>query len=262
MNHQVEKYLSDLIGHPVTKDSPIQLTSGQKARFASWCESNQINLNRSVLKKSRFSLEHVVGFASDSTTISTTVAVQAESPASPTLSDLKIGIDIQSVDEIVPDANNLKDQDELQSIFTVREISYAETRMSPRETLAGIFAAKESIRKTGPDMAKRALANLEILPDENGAPQFAGFAISISHSGGFAIAAAIPNASPQLSGMSAHTSSDSDRHTHTTTPEGNNDKPASRKPKTFGRKKVAALLALSMVVGAVLAAAVILALLS
>jgi phosphopantetheine--protein transferase-like protein len=115
-----------------------------------------------------------------------------------------IGIDIQSVAELIkPESrNDLKGDVELCAIFTLRELSYAEAKADPAQTLAGIFAAKEAARKADPLLLRRALTDIEILPDADGAPRLPGFAISISHSSGIAIAIAIPVGEP-MNGMSA-----------------------------------------------------------
>ena len=199
MSKNIEEYLSDLVGEVVTVNSRVRLTSGQRARLASWCESNGIDLNRATIRKAEF----IVGQAlSQADSPEKTPGALQTPVAKPQLgiehqqqAIQAIGIDIQHVDAIIPATDDFKTNDEIRHIFSLKEISYAETRPDPRETLAGIFAAKESIRKTGLDHLSTPLIDIEILPDENGAPHINGFSLSISHSEGLAVACAVK--SPQ-----------------------------------------------------------------
>ncbi len=105
---------------------------------------------------------------------------------------LRIGIDIQRIDELLPtDAlADPKASAELTATFTFREISYAQSRPHPLETLAGLFAAKEALRKCDPALLALPPLEVGVLPDDSGRPQFAGYTLSISHSGGLALAVA------------------------------------------------------------------------
>lgn len=108
---------------------------------------------------------------------------------------LDVGIDIQAIDELmagVANRDDFKGDPELLRLFTMRELSYAQSRPGPSETLAGLFAAKEAMRKClgGASIDAEAFRALEVLPDEYGRPVAAGFSLSISHSGNFAIAVA------------------------------------------------------------------------
>jgi len=202
MSHNVEQYLSDLLGETVTAESRIRLTSGQRARLASWCESNGVSVDRPTIKQAEFKVNEAFDPAASKVRNPTPHISSNELKRFPNAEGQAlqtIGIDIQSVDELLPRNGDLKENDEMKHIFSMKEISYAETRSDPRETLAGIFAAKESIRKASYDFLSTPLKEIEILPDENGAPQFAGFSLSISHSAGLAVACAVRHSQPFLS---------------------------------------------------------------
>jgi len=103
--------------------------------------------------------------------------------------ELAVGIDIESVGSF-PEVSDYREDEFYASNFTQREISYALLRQDPRETLAGIFCAKEALCKADRACSTTPFCTLEIEHDEVGVPYFNGFAISISHANGFAIAVA------------------------------------------------------------------------
>jgi holo-[acyl-carrier protein] synthase len=106
---------------------------------------------------------------------------------------LSSGIDIQKISEFLPDTENFsKNNKNLLGIFTNTELSYAESKSNTRETLAGIFAAKESIFKCN-NIEKRNWSEIE-LKYKNGKPEYKGYSISISHSDEYVIAIAIKDA--------------------------------------------------------------------
>ncbi len=155
----------------------ISLTSAQKSRIAAWCDENNIEVpdlsNNSFWQAGINSNINPYFFTSDKSK-----------------SNLLIGIDIQSVNEFLKDKTNFsKNDDDLLNIFTVREISYAESKDNPKETLTGIFAAKEAIYKAK-NISIRNWNSIEI-KYENDIPSFKNFSISISHSDNLAIAVAV-----------------------------------------------------------------------
>ena len=103
-----------------------------------------------------------------------------------------VGIDIQLIAELFPSkSNDMKSDPELLRIFSPREIAFAETNRQPIDTLAGIFAAKEAIIKAGHSgINTNDLSSIEITHNEDGKPEFSGYALSISHSGEYAVAIA------------------------------------------------------------------------
>jgi phosphopantetheine--protein transferase-like protein len=195
----IASYLARLLNREVGSSSVVQLSSAQRARLVGWLESQGASVDSAVIRGAFFvhQLAREAGHA-------------ARAPGRPnagagggagrsTASGFGgVGIDIQSVAELVrPEAlADLKGDPELRAIFSLRELSYAEAKGTPAETLAGIFAAKEALRKADPRRTERPLVDIEILPDESGAPCVEGASLSISHSAGVAVAVAICHVAP------------------------------------------------------------------
>lgn len=83
------------------------------------------------------------------------------------------------------------------TVFSAEELRYCQSRKNPAESFAGIFAAKEAVRKAL-DAEKIAFNDVMITYQDNGAPQCTvknfttkNIAVSIAHSGGLAIAACV-----------------------------------------------------------------------
>lgn len=178
----LRSYILKLTGEDIYELEQISFSSAQKSRVASWCEANNIETpdlnNTSFWKnsiKTKKSMESKKAFSSNKS------------------SNLLSGIDIQKISELLPDAENFsKNNKNLLGIFTKTELSYAESKSNTRETLAGIFAAKESIFKCN-NIEKRNWSEIE-LKYRNGKPEYKGYSISISHSDEYVIAIAIKDA--------------------------------------------------------------------
>jgi len=190
------EYLGRLLGRIVLPTDQVSLTSGQRARIAGWLNNHGVASKKFVkMLAYPFRVETLIGEIESAPLSDQPVSRQkpSRSTAVPAGSpSLRIGIDIQQIAELFDDhvERDPKASDELKRIFTLREISYAQSRPHFRETLAGLFAAKEALRKADASLLQQCLLDLEILPDLAGKPTFPSFEISISHSGGFAIAVA------------------------------------------------------------------------
>jgi phosphopantetheine--protein transferase-like protein len=196
LSQTLVEYLCSLLNRPVTAADRVDLSSAQRARLIGWLENQGAAPAAWVIPRS-FEVGQLARQLGEPPTQEGAAPLPSIRPAlggAPEPSG--VGIDIQSVSELISSAalKDLKGDPELRALFTPREMSYAECRSDPRETLAGIFAAKEAIRKADAAMLQRPFTQIEILPDEQGAPRIAGFAISISHSAGVAIAIAIARA--------------------------------------------------------------------
>lgn len=102
-----------------------------------------------------------------------------------------VGVDIQQISELFPEQTiSPKSDATLTAIFSLQELSYAEGADNSRQTLAGIFAAKEAIIKSDSSVANTDLRAIEVLPNDYGVPAHEGYLLSISHSGDFAVAIA------------------------------------------------------------------------
>lgn len=110
------------------------------------------------------------------------------------LENLSIGVDIQLIAEIEGMlCDDPKSNDEIKAIFSLSEIAYAETKPNLASTLAGLFAAKEAILKTG--YLRDSVINFNeiiIRHDTHGQPHFEGINLSISHDGEYAVSVASP----------------------------------------------------------------------
>jgi phosphopantetheine--protein transferase-like protein len=187
------EYLSTLLNRPVSVGESVSLSSAQRARFIGWLEVNGRAVGSGAIP-AQFEVSELARSLGVMPAPSGGGSSRRPTSGPVTAAMVRgVGIDIQSVAELVkPEAiNDLKNDAELRAMFTLRELSYAADKGNSAETLAGLFAAKEAIRKADPDMLPQALSSIEILPDAQGAPRFPGFAISISHSAGFAVAIAI-----------------------------------------------------------------------
>lgn len=205
------RYLSRMLGRDLAADETLTLSSGQQARAAGWLAERGFAPGdlRSRLG-GRFTPAGILGEAAiagygngngngSALPHGSPEAAPARGPMRHAESGGRLGIDMQRVHELIP-ADALADPKssaELTAMFTLREISYAQSRPSPAETLCGLFCAKEALRKCDPALLRLPLTALEILPDEAGRPHFPGYSLSISHSGGFAIAVALGGAAAQ-----------------------------------------------------------------
>ena len=163
-----------------------RLSSAQRARFISWVRENN------------FSLADEGGFQTDETSYQVKHNLESDTSVS---DEANIGTDIQFVPELfVKSSTDLKSNPEFLGIFSPIEIAFAETKLEPLLTLAGIFAAKEAVIKAGYNgEGKQNLSNLIVLHDEHGKPQIPGYSLSISHSKDYALAFAIKQVLPSKS---------------------------------------------------------------
>jgi len=178
----LRSYVLKLTDQDIYELDEISLSSAQKSRIDSWCEDNGIetpDLNNKTFWKS--------GLKVGSKKIKTLTSLSD--------SGLLIGVDIQKISEFFPGNEIfLKSNESLLGIFTNNELSYAESKTNPRETLAGIFAAKEAIFKSN-NIDGENWSEIEI-KHVNNIPRHKDFAISISHSADYAVASAatvVPN---------------------------------------------------------------------
>jgi phosphopantetheine--protein transferase-like protein len=108
-------------------------------------------------------------------------------------SDDMLGIDIQAVSEL-PETQDYREHPFYMECFTPKEISYCLLKKNPREHFAGRYACKEALIKIDNSLLATSLNEIEILPDPVGKPCYPGYMLSISHSGGMAVAVAMRKA--------------------------------------------------------------------
>jgi len=197
----LRSYILKLVGEDIYEIDELSLSSAQKSRIASWCEDNEIktpDLNNKTFWRDPISLNKEI------------TILKNESNLSSNNIGISVGVDIQKISEFFPEKKILsKNDDSLCGIYTKNELSYAESKESPRDTLAGIFAAKESIFKCL-NIHKKNWSEIEIKYTEN-KPTHHGFALSISHSGDFAIAIAIKELDKPVNELLNHSPNDRDQ---------------------------------------------------
>jgi phosphopantetheine--protein transferase-like protein len=103
---------------------------------------------------------------------------------------MAVGIDIQAVAEL-PETADFREHAFYQQTFAGSEIAHCLLKPSPRESFAGLFAAKEAIIKADGRHRATPFSQLVISFDEQGKPLFDGMNLSISHSGETAVAVAV-----------------------------------------------------------------------
>jgi phosphopantetheinyl transferase (holo-ACP synthase) len=190
MSDQVIEYVARLLNKPVTIDTELSLSSAQMVRLHAWLCSQKIKFNESALSK-RFTLSSLLGI-DDSSMVSVSQSLATLKNNSGSYEKRhSIGIDIQRVDELFPNGipGDPKADSELIGIFTLSELSYAQSRENPLETLTGIFSAKEAVKKASNQPIN--LLDVEVSWGKDGAPIVSGYAISISHSRNYAVGIAI-----------------------------------------------------------------------
>lgn len=194
MKNFVLDYFSKLLNSSIDADSIIKLSSAQSARAYTWLKSNSFDFDAQILRQS-FTINQLIELEDNSVPPSFLGLSETEKflPESLYMGEApsSIGIDIQSIAELFPMGlvADPKSDPELLGIYTLKELSYAQSRNNPIQTLTGLFAAKEAILKCR--YGEGRLVDLEVLPDESGRPTFNGFLISISHSKDYAIAIAV-----------------------------------------------------------------------
>lgn len=187
----VVEYLSKLLNKSIGEHEQLALSSAQKSRVHGWLTKNNIVFNEVFLAK-KFTVLELIGNVCEASK-SSNLKVEQEVIKGDFMRATKssIGIDIQHIDELFPNGlpTDPKADEGLTQIFTLKELSYAQSKDNPKQTLTGIFCAKEAIQKISNH--PNCLNEIEVLPDDNGRPISQGYAISISHSKSYAIAAAI-----------------------------------------------------------------------
>ena len=185
---EVVDFLSKLLNLNVQTTEFITLTSAQRARFLSWCQSNKIQIDFSKLFTPFRIGEIEVSYKNDDSSSGNDNLVLHDKSNSPKIS--KVGIDIQSISEMFPENASVNFK-ELSSIFTQYEIKFSKKSNNPKITLAGIFSLKESLIKAGAEYDD--YHSLEITHTQTGQPIFYGFQVSVSHSGNYVTSIAIKN---------------------------------------------------------------------
>ena len=180
----LREFLEALFNRKIQDQDTIRLSSAQTARVAMWAEKNNVMLDLVQIRQD---------FSLSSLNLSSSNSYEARFQRSTFKSDhkleiIRLGNDIQLVAELFPEDESL-DSLKLEKMFTKYEIAYAKASDNPKVTLAGLFSLKESLVKAGASFGT--YLDLEITHDNNGAPIFYGFLVSISHSGNYTTSVAL-----------------------------------------------------------------------
>ena len=152
-----------------------QLTSAQKARAIAWAREEGVEIDgglTSIVSNENIPVHRGNNYESIS-------------------AQVKTGIDIQSIKEFFPlPVDDLKGDKSLLNIFTMSEMTYAESKVAPLAHLTGMFALKEAIMKASNTMLED-ISVLEITHDSYGAPKHGNYTLSLSYTGDLVVALAI-----------------------------------------------------------------------
>jgi phosphopantetheine--protein transferase-like protein len=144
------------------------------------------------------------------TTINPEGPIHISVPRIPFIADdttFAIGIDIEQINNL-PDATDFREDVFYSQNFSPREIGWCILKTNPKESFAGLFAAKEALVKADPTLRSQQFSLIEIDHDTQGKPIFGGFAISISHADPFAVAVAAKTNQPSANYHSGTSQSD------------------------------------------------------
>lgn len=118
--------------------------------------------------------------------------------------DARVGIDIEQVDNLPAAADFGTDPFYVEN-FTPAEIAYCQRQPKPRESLCGLWCAKEAVKKCGAEFLNLRPLELEIRHDAQGRPfpvvlrdgrreEKCNCVISISHSNDVSVAVCVTGA--------------------------------------------------------------------
>jgi phosphopantetheine--protein transferase-like protein len=101
-----------------------------------------------------------------------------------------VGIDIEET-AAMPRATDFRKEEFYILNFSPWEIAYCILQPDPYASFAGLFAVKEAIVKAGGRRPGEPFHSIQITHTAQGKPEYADFAISISHTQGLAVAVAV-----------------------------------------------------------------------
>ena len=182
------RFLSKMLNQEVTPNMSISLSSAQRLKAHAWLVAANTHFNEKLLFKT-FKVKNIFSPQEEVVTSSGEKNDDLTSFEMRKFDSLSIGIDIQCINELCgEELSDPKGDPLLRDIFTFREMSYAQAQQDVRQTLTGIFCAKEAIIKCG---LVDSLDALEISHAKDGRPYYPGCILSISHSKDYAMAVAL-----------------------------------------------------------------------
>ncbi len=202
MEARLLAFLSRLMGESVEAGSRIAFSSTQRARLVAWLNDNGHPTDFGRFKSNLISVADILAPGGD---IEPQINPHPPKPLAPapTASPLPrattsagaaigLGIDLQAIANL-PETSDYRADSFYARNFTDRELAYCIQQNDPRQSLCGIWAAKEAVVKAGAAAATPTgeYREIEIGHDANGAPIFPGCLISITHEAGLAAAVCV-----------------------------------------------------------------------
>lgn len=201
MEERLLAFLSRLLGEPVTAGAQIGLSSTQRARLVAWLNDNGHPADFARFKSNQMTVSEILenaGAAPDDFVASAPAPAPAPAQISrarataPTIAPLGLGIDLQSLSNL-PESSDYRGDSFYARNYTAAELAYCIQQADPRQSLSGIWAAKEAVVKAGAASPSPAgeFGQIEIGRDAGGAPTYPGCLISITHEAGLAAAVCV-----------------------------------------------------------------------
>lgn len=202
METRLIAFLSRLLGEPVEAESRIALSSTQRARLVAWLNDNGHAADFGRFRSNLMTVSEILELASDAEPkdgvdaapprVANQSRPRALHPAAATLAPLGLGIDLQALANL-PESTDYRGDSFYNRNFTEAELAYCIEQSDPRQSLCGIWAAKEAVVKAGAAQSSPAgeYRGIEIGRDASGAPTFPGCLVSITHEAGLAAAVCV-----------------------------------------------------------------------
>ncbi len=205
MQDRLIAFLERLLDEPVDPTGRIAVSSTQRAQIVAWLNANGVAADFNRFKANLISVPEILagGSVEAEATIKPGAAPAASPPVAPpravapvaasgVATPLGLGIDLQARSSM-PEASDYRSDPFYSRNFTPRELGHCIQKSDPRESLAGLWAAKEAIIKAGAASPAKIgeLGDIEIILGGDGAPGFPGCLISISHEAGMAAAVCV-----------------------------------------------------------------------
>ena len=170
------------------------LTSAQRMKALAWAKKNGIDISELIESNGpRTDILEIQHFGSAQ-------KLYAEDVSG--TSSASIGCDIQSIVELLQEADAIAPKESFGDFFSDLEYELIRSASNPAQRLSGFFAAKEAIFKSYQAIGvNRPIETIQIWVDEKGVPRSDDAAISISHSVDYVMAIALvthPKVEPAL----------------------------------------------------------------
>lgn len=204
MEAKLLAFLERLMGESVRTTDSISMSSTQRARLIAWLNQNSVPASFDQLPSNRIRIADLLigaGFSSEErpgAQIGITEPDRGNWPEERSAqtrrsgSVVGLGIDIQACSSM-PQVDDFRSDAFYSANFSAVELAHCIQQGDPLLSLAGLWAAKEAIIKSGAAAREKnvGLARIEVLHNSDGSPQYRNCLISISHDHGIAVGVCI-----------------------------------------------------------------------